>query len=201
MWGLYERYIVGLRALRRFDTVLDWFLGWFLWQYAVLLCIYCFMRGSGVRITLASAGGSACIAITPLVRLQQVNKVLIDWLIDKDLSVDIRLNGQVNLIPGWGLLVGRQVLSCSIELYLFLNNILEFHVAILDGKIILQGKCAMDSESEGWPMWSVIELVRTIDSSRFSAKQEAGMILPLIACFPNTVCILQRSCSTCRACG
>jgi hypothetical protein len=33
---------------------------------------------AGVRITLASAGGSACIAITPLVRLQQVNRVLID---------------------------------------------------------------------------------------------------------------------------
>jgi hypothetical protein len=54
----------------------------FIWQDAVFLCIYCFMRGCGVRITLASAGGSACIAITPLVRLHQVNRVLIDWLID-----------------------------------------------------------------------------------------------------------------------
>jgi hypothetical protein len=35
---------------------------------------------AGVRITLASAGGSACITITPLVRLHQVNRVLIDWL-------------------------------------------------------------------------------------------------------------------------
>lgn len=33
---------------------------------------------AGVRITLTSAGGSACIAITPLVRLQQVNRVLIN---------------------------------------------------------------------------------------------------------------------------
>ena len=33
---------------------------------------------AGVRNTLASTGGSACIAITPLVRLQQVNRVLID---------------------------------------------------------------------------------------------------------------------------
>jgi hypothetical protein len=33
---------------------------------------------AGVRNTLASAGGSACIAITPLVRLHQVNRVLID---------------------------------------------------------------------------------------------------------------------------
>jgi hypothetical protein len=37
---------------------------------------------AGVRITLASAGGSACVAITPVVRLQQVKRVLIDWLID-----------------------------------------------------------------------------------------------------------------------
>jgi hypothetical protein len=66
---------VELRAWRAF-----WNCFWadFLWHDAVFLYIYCFMRGSGVRITLASAGGSACIAITPLVRLQQVNRVLID---------------------------------------------------------------------------------------------------------------------------
>jgi hypothetical protein len=66
---------VGIRALRAF-----WYCFWadFIWQDAVFLCIYCFMRGSSVQTTLASAGGSAYIAITPLVRLQQVNRVLID---------------------------------------------------------------------------------------------------------------------------
>ena len=49
--------------------------GYCIWHYAVFLCIYCF---TGVWITLPSAGGSACIAITPLVRLHQVNRVLID---------------------------------------------------------------------------------------------------------------------------
>jgi hypothetical protein len=34
----------------------------------------------------------------------------------------------------------------------------------------------MDSESEGWPMCNAVELVGTIDASRFSARQEAGMI-------------------------
>ncbi len=43
------------------------------------LCIYCFMRFGWGSDTLASAGGSACIAISPLIRLQRVNRVLIDW--------------------------------------------------------------------------------------------------------------------------
>jgi hypothetical protein len=63
------------------EGVLVLFWANFIWQDAVFLCIYCFMRGSGVRIILASAGGSAYIAITPLFRLQQVNRVLIDWLV------------------------------------------------------------------------------------------------------------------------
>jgi hypothetical protein len=51
--GYCESLIIeGLRALRAF-----WYCFWAdsILQYAVFPCIYCFMRGTGVRITLASA--------------------------------------------------------------------------------------------------------------------------------------------------
>jgi hypothetical protein len=79
LWrGLIERYIVGSWALRAFWYCFGLIFGTFYMAIRRFLCIYCFTRGTGVRITLASAGGSACIAITPLVRLHQVNRVLID---------------------------------------------------------------------------------------------------------------------------
>jgi hypothetical protein len=83
VWRQIERYIVGLSAWRAFRY---WFWAHFglilygMRPFSYVFTVLCAL--AGVRITLASAGGSACIAITPLVRLQQVNRVLIDWLID-----------------------------------------------------------------------------------------------------------------------
>ena len=70
---------MGLRALRAFGYRFGQIFGLILYSNTpfsfVSTVLYAF---AGVRNTLASAGGSACIAITPLVRLHQVNRVLID---------------------------------------------------------------------------------------------------------------------------
>ncbi|KAE8309958.1 hypothetical protein BDV41DRAFT_579931 [Aspergillus transmontanensis] len=47
-------------------------------HYAISYVFTVSCAGAGVRVTLAPAGGSACIAITPPVRLQQINRVLTD---------------------------------------------------------------------------------------------------------------------------
>jgi hypothetical protein len=79
MRGRIERYIVGLRVLRAFDTVfgLDFgLISYGMTPFSFVFTVLCAL--AGVRITLASAGRSACITITPLVRLQQVIRMLID---------------------------------------------------------------------------------------------------------------------------
>lgn len=60
---LRDGYIVGLRVLRGFSYC---FRADFIWHDAVFPFIYCLIRETGVRIDLASARVSACIAITPL---------------------------------------------------------------------------------------------------------------------------------------
>jgi hypothetical protein len=70
---------VGLRALRAFGYC--FWAGFWAGLYGMTPFSFVFTVScvwAGIRITLASAGGSASIAITPLVRLQQVNRVLID---------------------------------------------------------------------------------------------------------------------------